>query len=409
MRRPLSVALLALALMALAAACGGKSEGETAASTDTTNASSSTSDDGTGENEGGDLPAPDPDYHPVAGDFEPNDNTVEECVQDDPDYYTCLEQGYGNLAFKTGGKPTMKRFAADIAASEAVERGCHRIAHTIGSATLTRHEDDVGQAFADGDSTCWSGFYHGILERALKGATEEAVLVARLRDLCAGVLDGPDRFIAYQCVHGLGHGLMIRSGLDLPYSLEMCTRLETDWEQISCDGGVFMENFNTSYGVKSRFLKDDDPIYPCTSVKERHKLYCYLQITDNILALNGYDFPAASVTCLDSEPDWISTCFQSYGRSSSGSARNDLDLLIRYCGMVIPDWRGECIYGAVRDIVSNDASGDRALAYCNAVSPVYAGRCFYGLGTIIHDLDGLGWCDRVPVEYRPNCRLRDTA
>jgi hypothetical protein len=366
---------------------------------------------GGGSSEGSSTPSetsPVQDFHPVAGDFEPDDRKLEDCAPDQADYYPCLEQGYGNLAFEQGAGPALERFAAEIAADPAVERGCHRIAHTIGSASLARNDDNVGQAFAEGDSTCWSGYYHGILERALKGATDEAVLVARIRDLCAEVLAGDDRFIAYQCVHGLGHGLMIRSGLDLPNSLEMCTRLETEWEQISCDGGVFMENFNTSYGIKSRFLKEDEPLYPCTSVKERHKLYCYLQITDNILALNGYDLPAAAITCLSAEQNWVATCFQSVGRSASGLSRNDQAALLAYCEAAPLVGVGECIYGAVRDITSNDAGGERALRYCNAVRETYRGRCFYGLGTIMHDLDGLAICDRVPAAYQPYCRLQDT-
>jgi hypothetical protein len=384
--RVLPLFLLPLALALVLAGCGG---GNTATSS-SAGTSQATS------------------FHPVAGDFEPNDRTLAECKPDQSDYYPCLEQAYGNLAYNEGAKPALARFAADIAADPAVERGCHRIAHTIGSATLARDNNNVGQAFAEGDSTCWSGYYHGILERALKGATEETVLVARLRDLCSDVLAGPDRFIAYQCVHGLGHGLMIRSGLDLPYSLKMCTRLETDWEQVSCDGGVFMENFNTSYGVKSRFLKEDQPLYPCTAVEERHKLYCYLQITDNILALNGYDLPAAAKTCLDAETDWVATCFQSVGRSASGMSRNNQAKLLSYCSAAPAVGVGECIYGAVRDITSNDAGGQRALRYCNAVKEPYRARCFYGLGTIMHDLDGLAICARVPAQYQPNCRLRNT-
>jgi hypothetical protein len=344
--------------------------------------------------------------HPVAGDFKPDGTTLADCVSGDSAFQTCLEQGYGNLAYEEGPKVALARFAAAIASDPAVERGCHRIAHTIGSAALARDDGDVGKAFSEGDSTCWSGYYHGILERALKGATEETVLVARIRALCQDVLASEDTFTAYQCVHGLGHGLMIRTGLNLPYSLDMCTRLETPWEQTSCDGGVFMENFNTSYGVKSRFLKDDQPLYPCTAVEERHKLYCYLQITDRILQLNGYDFAATGRTCLQAEPNWIATCFQSYGRSASGTSRLDRKQLLAYCAEAPASGRSDCIYGAVRDIASNDAGGVRALAFCNAVSVAYRGRCFNGLGTILTDLGRLGECARVPAAYQPHCRLR---
>ena len=166
-------------------------------------------------------------------------------------------------------------------------------------------------------------------------------------------------FIAYQCVHGLGHGLMIHTGLDLPLSLSICERLPTAWDQTSCDGGVFMENFSSSYGVKSRFLRDNDPVYPCHAVAEKHKLYCYLQVTSRLLQTSGYDWKSTAQACARVEPNWRTTCFQSYGRDASGVARLDAAELVRLCNIPATQWRGECVYGAVRDIANNDA-GARA-------------------------------------------------
>jgi hypothetical protein len=224
------------------------------------------------------------------------------------------------------------------------------------------------------------------------------------------VLREKTRFIAYQCVHGVGHGLMIQTGLDLPRSLEHCDRLETEWEQTSCDGGVFMENFNTSYGVKSRYVKDDDLLYPCNGVEERHKLYCYLQITDRVLGATGYDWKRAADLCTTAERAWRATCFQSFGRNASGVARLDQARLLRFCAIPARAWQGDCVFGAVRDIASIDAGGARALRFCSAVAERLQARCYYGLGTILSDLASDAGklavtCTAVPARYRPECRL----
>ncbi|HUG64978.1 MAG TPA: hypothetical protein VMK83_07155, partial [Gaiellaceae bacterium] len=58
-------------------------------------------------------------------------------------------------------------------------------------------------------------------------------------------------------------GLMIATGLNLPISLEVCSRLDRWWDRDACRGGAFMENMSSSYGFTSIFLKDDDPLYPC--------------------------------------------------------------------------------------------------------------------------------------------------
>ncbi len=364
---------------------------------------------------GGDSGSPDASgeqpvqLHPIAGNFKPNDLDLSDCASA-ADLERCLQQAYGNLAYAQGPKVALRRLAADMAAKPEVERGCHPIAHTIGSAALARQKGDVGHAFAEGDSTCWSGYYHGILERALLHADSDVLLTASVRRICAGVLRDESRFIAYQCVHGIGHGLMIHTGLDLPKSLDYCERLKTEWEQVSCDGGVFMENFNTSYGVTSRYIKDDDLLYPCDAVKERHKLYCYLQITDRLLSATGYDWQQAATLCAGAEHAWRATCFQSFGRSASGTARLDRQALLRYCAVPAERWRSDCVYGAVRDITSNDAGGTRAIAFCKAVPVRSRARCFYGVGTILGGIEtdaaGLARaCASVPPRFSPECRL----
>ena len=178
---------------------------------------------------------------------------------------------------------------------------------------------------------------------------------------------------------------MIRTGLDLERALTGCESLRTTWEQTSCDGGVFMENFSSSYGVKSRWLRDDDLLYPCTEVLEKHKLYCYLQVTDRLLSATGYDWQRTAKECARAEAAWRATCFQSFGRSASGTARDDTAQLVRLCSIPQGGDRAECVYGAARDRVSNDAGPKRATAFCG-LAPARA-RCYEGIGTILVTLE----------------------
>ena len=224
--------------------------------------------------------------HPVAGGFKPDRTQLDDCGPDQ----RCLEQAFGNVAFRKGPRAALQTFDAKMRTDAAVESGCHRIAHLIGSAALARYRGNVGRAFAEGSASCWSGYYHGILERAFAGASGEPQVIATARRLCAGRVVRSTEWLAYQCVHGLGHGLMLQSAYAFPFSLRVCDRLRTDWDRSSCSGGVFMENINgaekTAYGFKSRWLRDNDLVYPCNAVKERHKLYCYLMVTSRILQAN---------------------------------------------------------------------------------------------------------------------------
>ena len=344
--------------------------------------------------------------HPIAGSFKPDRTKLASCEN-----RGCFEQAFGNIAYYDGPKPALHVFDRMMLENVEVEADCHRIAHMIGSASLARFKGDVPRAFTAGSASCNSGYYHGILERALVDVKTTADLVKTVRGLCAGDRIRTSRFIAYQCVHGLGHGLMIFSGLDLPYSLKMCDKLQTQWDQASCDGGVFMENQNSSYGIRSRFLKKSDPVYPCDAVSARHKFYCYLMVTSQILRTNGYDWIATAKVCAGVEDGWKEVCFQSYGRDASGVARRNFAALRRYCGIPAPRWRDECIYGAVRDIANADASATRAGQFCDGVTVSLRSRCFYGAGTIIADLAGTttrqrSMCTAITTRYLSACLLR---
>src|SRR5918992_4659229 len=184
--------------------------------------------------------------HPVAGNFKPDATNVEECEEQ-----LCFEQAFGNVAYYEGPKRALALFDARIA--ERGDGNCHRIAHSIGAASLARNEGNVAATFAQGSASCFSGYYHGVLERSLVGVRgyEPEQLGRVARGLCndSGIRDVT--WLAYQCLHGLGHGLMITTGYRLPTSVSTCNRLATDWDRTACKGGAFMENISTSYGVRS--------------------------------------------------------------------------------------------------------------------------------------------------------------
>jgi mono/diheme cytochrome c family protein len=350
-------------------------------------------------------PRDDVDDVALAAGFVADGTRVRECGSS----FACLEQAFGNIAFADGPKRALDELTRVSAVNSAARADCHRIAHTIGAAALARYRGSAGQAFAEGSSACASGYYHGIAERALSEAPS-GDLAPVARDLCGSPSVRRTTFLAYQCVHGLGHGLMIATGYDLPRSLETCDQLREEWDRTSCTGGVFMENITSSYGIQSRWLRDDDPLYPCQAVADRHKLYCYLMVTSRILPLVGYDFAAASATCMESEGEWVATCFQSLGRDASGQARGDAGQILKLCGEAGP-WASDCLYGAARDLGNTDAATPRAEALCSRAAERLRDTCFNGIGTIVRELHDAGAARAracaslsAPEHLRSTCR-----
>jgi len=330
---------------------------------------------------------------PVVEPFAPDSKRLASCGDADTE---CYEQSFGNLVFNEGPKPALDRLQTMMTTNPTVASDCHRIAHRMGSAALKRFKDKVAEAFIAGSPVCWSGYYHGIVERAFLGQPDDKLAVVA-RQLCSDPQINVRRFLAYQCIHGLGHGLMIYTGYDLPGSLKTCDGLRTGFDRVSCSGGVFMENFTSSYGVKSKYLRTSDPIYPCNAVAQRHKLYCYLLVTSNALRINGYDLKKTAAACMRSEKAWVSTCYESFGRDASGMAGTDAKQALATCRLATSH-QSECLYGVSRDITSSDAGGARAGRFCARAPSLHQPHCYEGVGSV------LGSIETTPVALRARCR-----
>jgi cytochrome c551/c552 len=328
---------------------------------------------------------------PLMASFKPDTTRLEGCLDAE-----CRRQAFGNIAYSDGPKKALDLFEEKQRTDKAVEADCHRIAHWIGAASLLYYDGSVAKALAAGRATCWSGYYHGVVERAFFG-TSPAQLVEKTRSICRGEDIRRTTFVAYQCVHGLGHGLMIHTGYDLPLALKTCNALDTAWDDDSCESGVFMENISSSYGIKSKWLHDNDLLYPCNTIAEKYKLYCYLIVTSRILEANGYNWEKTVKTCRRSDRGWVATCFQSLGRDASGNTRQDAPRILQICSLA-GNMTRECVYGAARDVTSNDASPRRAKVLCETAAVEYRAYCFEGIGTIV------GGMHTYREERRAACR-----
>jgi hypothetical protein len=316
--------------------------------------------------------------HPVAGSFVPDGTQLVECTD-----VPCFQQAFGNVAYREGPKPALA-LVDDVYASGANQE-CHRVVHAIGSASLARYHGNVARTFAEGNASCGSGYYHGVLERSLVNvrSRQPAVLAPVARTLCDDAA-GMTPWIAYQCLHGLGHGLMIATGLSLPVSLEVCSRLVRWWDRDACRSGVFMENLSSSYGVRSRWLRDEDPLYPCTWVQTEAKRRCYQMVTSRILPSVGDDWARTAEICRTVESAFVHICFRSFGRDASSRSGRDATATIETCAISRPyGGERECIWAAAQDVVSNFTSGESARPLCDAVPSSLAEPCFEGLGSAL--------------------------
>lgn len=320
-------------------------------------------------------------FHPVAGSFRPDTTTLPDCNGQ----YVCLEQAFGNLAFSSGPSRALAVFESRIDTDPIVAKDCHRIVHTIGSASYARLHGDIARTFSVGSSVCASGYYHGILERAFAGLTTKRELAAKAQSLCLGAGIRRRSFLDYQCRHGLGHGFMIQTGYDLPTALSLCTSLGTGWDEVTCTSGAFMENGVTRFGFRSRWLRDDDPLYPCNAIARGYRKSCYVRATTRILAVTENDFAKTAALCASLARTWASPCFRGFGRDAVVEAQyEDYGKALALCRLA-GSYLDDCLLGAARTFSDGKARvGARSAAvFCSQAPRSARDGCAAGLGLIV--------------------------
>jgi hypothetical protein len=287
--------------------------------------------------------------------------------------------------------------------------------HAVGVAAYDPNRP-FGPQFEACSELFHAGCYHGLLQAHMLAVGE--MDRAGLNAICADVGNGRQQmWIVFQCVHGLGHGLVGYHNQNLLVALDYCDWLDLDWDRSSCYGGAFMENVThatqphlasllddsqTGHGGAHDHahahgpapaarpapappfepLRPDDLHYPCSIVAERYLEQCYLMQTSVILYFNGRDYAAAAITCDGAPPAFRATCHESLGRDATGDMRRDFAQVNRICGLNRSVHAPSCWGGAAKAIVDWAGEPRDGLAFCQSVT---AGepprlRCYEALG-----------------------------
>jgi len=176
-------------------------------------------------------------------------------------------------------------------------------------------------------------------------------------------------FDYYNCVHGLGHGVMAYTSDELFDALILCDNLEGNWEKSSCYSGVFMENVIVDdKNHFTKYLKPSDPLYPCNAVDAAYKTTCYLMQTSYMLKVTGENFAKVFELCSQAEQGFEAICYQSLGRDASGHSISNIAETRASCDLGKNyQQKSNCIIGAVKDFISYYHSITRAHQLCGAI------------------------------------------
>lgn len=258
----------------------------------------------------------------------------------------------------------------------ALLHSCHPLVHEIGRAAYDKYQDFAeAMDYQDEDEICNTGYLHGVIEAYF---SKSADVFAAMKTVCSFYY--PEKFLSWECYHGIGHGVMYYTANDLPRSLAMCSSLESDFARGTCANGVFMENFNTDQKLHpSRFLKSDDLFYPCAEQTTRYKVYCYLYAPMQYLSVHKNDYRGALAWCDGAGFLHRSTCIKGVGAQAIKKHINNPKFVEATCMTAESTDAALCIDGMIDIYIRHYGSLEAIKTLCEQLESSNKPACYVSL------------------------------
>lgn len=336
-----------------------------------------------------------------------------------------------------------------------VRRG-HDYAHVVGINAWTP-EQEVGRVYDTCTGLYQSGCYHGVVQAFLDVNGTDSATVFKLCNSIQSAVH--NMWLRFQCVHGIGHGLVNNLALNLPKALEGCDWLVDAWDAQSCYGGAFMEFIVAGRGqshhphtkrtpgptpaagthdahappaaehsthdtvghdatphehdatADSFPIRDKtDLLYPCTVLATKYQTACYMMQAGIVIELVGRDFGKIAHACDDAPVSMQPACYQGVGTYVSGYVVRDPAKSIDLCSKGDAKLQAWCYVGVVKNFIDVTANPDDGFSFCRRLTDhAYALACFNGVGEEMSVLfpaaeDREKQCAKASRDYIEVCR-----
>ncbi|MGH7562566.1 MAG: hypothetical protein ACRENB_16280 [Gemmatimonadales bacterium] len=331
------------------------------------------------------------------------------------------QAGRTRLAMGTLGRLSPERL---------VRRSGHELSHVIGINAWVPGKE-VGAVYAQCTELFQSGCYHGVIQAYFAWSGTDSATVAALCDSATAIRESV--WLRFQCVHGIGHGLVQTMALDLPRALDGCDDLSGPFDRESCYGGAFMEFVSGGRGQSHHpragpqatherheaeasttpafaLRRREDPLYPCTVVEERYRRACYQLQPAIIFETAEGDMRRVARACDQAPERHRRSCYQGIGTYASGMTARHAGKTIRICSMGSPQYREWCFVGVAKNFVDVTSRADDGLDFCRRLeAPDIATRCHVAVGEqiallVLFTRDREAACAKAPPAFVPACR-----
>ena len=309
------------------------------------------------------------------------------------------------------------------ARDSAVLRDGHQMAHALGRDAVARRGGDAS-IIRECRPSFASGCYHGVVEAAVRH--EGRIDMAQLERLCVSMDESGGPAPGFECLHGLGHGVLGAVARDLPTTLRHCDALSTPRRAASCHSGAFMEAItgamgppmahemhahvpDHAHGAAHPLAVDPaDPYSPCDAYHDPYATSCWLFQGYVILRANAFDAGRALRVC-DGAPDGrAARCYESIGHQITGLFQRGNAWLLGECAKGNPALAARCAGGATLALNATDWSGRRAAQLCAGAPAAWKDPCYRSAAGALVDLatpkQRASLCATVEAAYVRSCR-----
>lgn len=268
---------------------------------------------------------------------------------------------------------------------------CHEVGHYLGRIEYRRHKS-IAQAFNTCSvMVCGVGCQHGAAEEYFRdmnmsNAISDEALGSFVRQACGSEKDYSGRIIYQECLHGLGHGILTFVDMELPRALTVCDALPEAWDREGCYAGAFMENSTSATNLDhpSRYVRPDDPTYPCSIVDQKYWKLCYQYQSSYFGERTGWDFKKTADLCRKIPYDYQAGCFnqiatnQAMATQDPQQAKKTCDLLDRV------QEKDRCVDEVVSTFGGRYIDEPAfMLSFCDAVDEENKETCYKQLGSTL--------------------------
>jgi hypothetical protein len=316
----------------------------------------------------------------------------------------CYKKAAKALYDQFGLSKTLSLLKTNEANPEVYAR-CHEVTHYLSRSEYNKQKT-IAKVYAQCDSTCHGGCYHGTLEAFLKEQQSKTDfdLDTQFAKICGEKKDYQKPLEFNECLHGSGHAAMFVTDMELLESLKLCDSLNDQTYKEKCYTGAFMENSSssTSFDHKSIYIKADDPFYPCNVLDEKYQSLCWQYQSSYFSIINNQNWTKVAQMCLQIPQKYQDRCFRTIGTNQVGftsslkTMKEDCDLMPNI------HFKNVCIGGVISSF-SYRFVGDtqRMIDFCTITNPDSKEACFKQIGVSIQDWNkdpklAIEECEKIP-------------